>query len=77
MEIHLQLYSILREKLPEAAHGKADLELEEGATIADLLKKLDISRRVVVSINDDHVSDRSHKLQEGDEVKLFSSIGGG
>lgn len=77
MEIHLQLYSILRDKLPEEAKGKADLELEDGATLADLLDKLEIHRRVVVSINGDHVSERSHRLQEGDEVKLFSSISGG
>jgi thiamine biosynthesis protein ThiS len=77
LEIDLQLYSILREKLPEDSKGKASLELKEGATLADLLNELDISRRVVISINGEHVSDRSQPLVDGDQVRIFSSISGG
>jgi thiamine biosynthesis protein ThiS len=76
-EINLQLYSVLREKLPPEAEGCAVWQVEEGATLADLLAKLDISRRVVISVNGDHESDHSRELHNGDEIKLFSSISGG
>jgi len=77
IDIHLQLYSILREKLPPDSNGRAVLQLDEGATLADLLDELDITRKVVVSVNGNHESDMSRRLQDGDEVKIFSSISGG
>ncbi|MCJ7536090.1 MAG: sulfur carrier protein ThiS [Anaerolineales bacterium] len=73
----MQLYSILREKLPPEAEGRAVFQMKEGTTLADLLIELDISRRVVISVNGVHESDRSQRLQDGDEVKIFSSISGG
>lgn len=77
LEIHLQLYSILREKLPPESRGRAVLQLNEGAVLADLLSELDIARRVVISVNDAHEPDVSRRLQDGDKVKIFSSISGG
>lgn len=77
MEVHLHLYSILREKLPPDAKGRAVMRLEEGATLADLLDELDIKRRVVISVNEEHEVDKSRRLQDGDQVKVFSSISGG
>lgn len=77
MEIHVQLYSILREKLPSEARGRAVLQLDAGAALADLLDKLDIARRVVMSVNDEHETNISRRLQDGDNVKIFSSISGG
>jgi sulfur carrier protein ThiS len=77
LSIHLQLYSILREKLPAEAKGRVDVELEPGTTLSDLLDNFGITRRVVISVNGEHEPDRSRKLKEGDEIKLFSSISGG
>ena len=77
LEIHLQLYSILREKLPPETHGRVVLQMEETATLTDLLNQLDITKRVVISVNGDHVRDHSRKLHNGDNVKVFSSISGG
>lgn len=77
MEIHLQLYSILREKLPSDAKGRAVLQLDEGATLTDLLEELNIKRRVVISVNGVHITDMSHPLLDGVTVKIFSSISGG
>ena len=77
LEIHLQLYSILREQLPLDAEGRAVLHFDEGVTLADLLNQLDISHRVVISVNEVHVPDKSHQLRDGDTVKIFPSISGG
>ena len=76
-DIYLHLYSILREKLPPEAQGQATLQMETGATLADLLEELHISRRVVISVNGEHEINRSRELHDGDEVKVFSSISGG
>jgi sulfur carrier protein ThiS len=77
LEIHLQLYSILREKLPAEAKGRAVLQIDEGATLADLLDEFHIERRVVISVNDVQESDKSRQLKDGDKVKIFSSVSGG
>ena len=77
MEIHLQLYSILREKLPIDAKGRAVWQLDEGATLADLLNELGIKLKVVISVNGVQESDKSRQLRDGDDVKIFSSVSGG
>ena len=77
MEIRLQLYSILREKLPPEAKGKAAITLEEGTSIAGILAEIGIEHRVVISVNGIHEKDYLRELQDGEEVKIFSSIGGG
>ncbi len=77
MVIHLKLYSILRDKLPSETQGITVLQLEEGATLADILHELGIKRRVVISVNGVHETDRTRQLLDGDEVKLFSSVSGG
>lgn len=77
MKIHLKLYSILREKLPPDAKGRAVIELDEGASLEDLLIKLGIQNRVVISVNDMYETDTSRRLKDGDQVKIFSSISGG
>jgi len=77
LEIHLKLYSILREKLAPETKGRAVIHLDEGATLEDLLAKLDIRSRVVISVNDQYETDLSRRLKDGDEVKIFSSISGG
>jgi thiamine biosynthesis protein ThiS len=77
LEIHLQLYSILREKLPPESKGETVLQMEENGTLAGLLDELDITRRVVVSVNGVHESDMARQLRDGDQVKIFSSVSGG
>jgi sulfur carrier protein ThiS len=77
LEIHLHLYSILREKLPPDKKGRTVLTLEEGTTLSDILEEFGIKPRVVISVNGHHEPDKSQRLQDGDEVKIFSAISGG
>ena len=77
LNIHLELYSILREKLPPEAKGKVFMQLEDGATIDSILKEFGIKRRVVVSVNGKYEPDKSRQLRDGDQIKIFSSISGG
>ena len=77
MEIHVKLYSILREKLPPEARGQTVLQLEDGSTLSDLLEEFGISRRVVIGVNGEHEPDRARRLLDQDEIKIFSSVSGG
>ena len=53
------------------------MHIDEKSTLQDLLNKLGIERRVVISINQVQETDKSRQLSDGDEVKIFSSISGG
>ena len=77
MEIKIQLYSVLRNKLPPEAKGRTILQVEVGTTLGDILQELGITRKVVVGLNGVQVSDKSHQLNDGDDVKIFSSTSGG
>jgi len=77
LKIKLQLYSILREHLPKETGGEAALQLDDESTLADLLESLGIKRKVVISVNDIHETDFSRIIEDGDNVKIFSSVSGG
>jgi sulfur carrier protein ThiS len=77
LEIQVQLYSILREKLPPEAKGQVLLQMNKDTILSDLLDELDITGKVVISVNGTHAPDTSCSLQDGDQVKIFSSISGG
>jgi len=63
--------------LPDSNRGKATLTLNNDSSIADLLNKLQIKRKVVVAVNGDEEKGLDHVLSEGDEVLIFTVISGG
>jgi sulfur carrier protein ThiS len=77
LAVNIQLYSILREKLPAEARGRTTLQLEIGTALADILELLAIKRSVVISVNGDYERDHSRSIEDGDEVKIFSAVSGG
>jgi sulfur carrier protein ThiS len=78
MTVHVKLYSRFRRHLPKEAQGEANVELPEGATLAQLLDQLSISGRVqLVSVNDEPEPDRDRILQQGDNVRIFPFVVGG
>lgn len=77
MQVNVHLHGILRDKLPSEAKGRATITLDDGATVGDLLAQLDIKRRVIVALNGDQKQDKTHILQDGDQVSVFKVIGGG
>jgi len=70
VKVKVQLYSILREKLPPEAKGKTSLSLKEGTSLAGILEIFDIRNRVVISVNGAHERDFSREVKDGDEVKI-------
>lgn len=91
MQVHVQLFSILRDCLPpDAERGRATISLPEGATLADLAIHLGIDRHLgynaaeltaraswQVMVSDQFELDMGRVLQEGDEVRIFPPASGG
>jgi molybdopterin converting factor small subunit len=91
MQVHVQLFSFLRDCLPpDARRGQATVNLLEGATLADLVTHLGIDRRLgcaaadliaraswQVMISGRFELDTDRVLQDGDEVHIFPPISGG
>ena len=77
MQVNVHLHGILRDHLPSDAKGRATINIEDGATVGDLLTQLGIERRVIVAINGNQKSNKTDILQDGDEVSVFRVIGGG
>jgi sulfur carrier protein ThiS len=75
MRIRLKLMGTLKAKTPE---GGA-LELADGATIADVLRALDIPQqsRSVLTVNGRFERDRARVLAANDELTVIPPVGGG
>jgi molybdopterin converting factor small subunit len=91
MQIHVQLFSILRDCLPPGSErGQATVSLPDGATLADLASHLGIDRYLgcdaaeltataswQVLVLGQFELDMGRVLQDGDEVRIFPPISGG
>ncbi len=77
MQVNVHLYGILRDLLPPSAKGRATVELATGASVADLLAQLGITRRVVVAVNDQPKVEPAQALEDGDRVVVYTMVGGG
>ena len=77
MKINLELMGPLVDFLPDSDKGKATMKLNNDSTIADMLDKLQIKRKVVVAVNGDEEKGLDHVLGDGDEVLVFTVISGG
>jgi molybdopterin converting factor small subunit len=91
MQIHVQLFSILRECLPPGSQrGKATITLPEGATLADLVTHLGIDRRLgfeaidlpvkagwQVMVDGNYEPDMGRVLHDGERVMILPPISGG
>ena len=80
MKIELRLFASLRKKLPPGSpRGKCDLELPAGATIDDVLQRMDIPRASaqMVLVNGDHDRNFDHVLHDGDTLSIFPPVAGG
>jgi len=79
MEIQVRLYGTLGKGLPDHDPLKGmTLDLQEGSSVADLIKRLEISRKKVgiISVGGSLVKD-TKILQDGDYVRLYRPIFGG
>ena len=79
MKVHVKLYALLRKYHPGPDRSAPlEVELPEGATVADLIPRLNLPAELVRSpfVNDE-VGELSTPLGEGDRVNLFPPVVGG
>ena len=84
MRIYVRLFANLRDRFPQAARGRGEIELDEGASLDDLIERLEIPDRLaqMVLINGqqaprDHAARAGYILEEGETVSIFPPIAGG
>jgi sulfur carrier protein ThiS len=74
MQVTVELFSYFR----KSGFKGGALELDAGATVADLLTQLDIKRpEVGVIVINGEAGTAKRRLQAGDRVTLIPIIGGG
>jgi molybdopterin synthase catalytic subunit len=79
IQVRLLAFGALKDRLGSAP---APIELQEGASVADLLSQLEFRdphlhlRGIAVSVNAEYAQ-ANHKLAEGDEVALLPPVSGG
>jgi sulfur carrier protein ThiS len=78
MKIQVKLYTILKKYGEGKIDKDSNLTIQQGLTLKDLISHLGIPEKTVsISLANGLVKKIDYKLQEGDEVKFFSYIGGG
>jgi sulfur-carrier protein len=79
MRVQARLFATLRSHLPPDADGNSvELGLPDGATLEDLLGKLNVPPdEVRVTMVNGRARPRDWALESGDEVGIFPPIGGG
>ncbi len=79
MEVTVTLYATLTRYHPEEGSREPfKVELQEGATLEDLYKKLGIDEGEVKKAFIRHKGrSQDHRLEDGDRVGIFPPVGGG
>ena len=79
VEVKIKLFANLREYHPDEDDKKSyTLNMEEGSTLKDLYKKLEIPEdEVKMTFINNLKQPIDYKLQEGDVIAIFPPIAGG
>jgi sulfur carrier protein ThiS len=79
MRIHVRLHTNLRKETPEGVVDRLELELPEGATVAQAKAGLDLDRRArtVLTVVNGKIRPGDHVLADGDELRLVPAVSGG
>jgi sulfur carrier protein ThiS len=84
MRVQVRLFASLRARLPAAAQGRSEVEIEAGASLADLIEQLGIPDPLAQMVLVDGLQQpRSRErraeriLEEGQTVSIFPPIAGG
>ena len=79
MHLIVRLFAHLVQYRPSASSGRSfTLEIPEGSDISTLIRQLGIPEEEVKTVFVNHIiSPPDTVLEEGDEVGIFSPIGGG
>ena len=77
MKVKVELQAYLEQYSPND-HGSFELELPAGATVRDIVRKLQVPDELAsVIIVSDMATTPEHALREGDHVTLIPPLAGG
>ena len=79
MRITVRLHTILRRETPEGVIDRMELDLPEGASVAEAVNRIEIRTRprtMLWVVNGKIVHD-DHVLKDGDELRLVPGVSGG
>ena len=79
MRVYVKLFATLRRYAPGAAYGiPFEVDLADGATIADLIKQLSLpAEEVKLAFVNARARSEDWHLEPDDEVGIFPPVGGG
>jgi molybdopterin converting factor small subunit len=84
MQVQLRLFASLRDRLPDTKRGQGAVEIQEGASLLDLIEHLEIPDRQaqMVLVNGEQAPRRAEAraalvLAEDDVVSIFPPLAGG
>lgn len=77
IEVNVILHSILREKLPPEARGRAVLDLPDEARLRDVIARLGLPAGVVCAVNEQAERDLERRLVDGDTLRFLRPGAGG
>ncbi len=84
MRIQVRLFANLRDRFPNDDRGRGEIELDERATLADLIERLEIPDSLAQMVLIDGLQEpRSHEerarrtLKDGQTVSIFPPVAGG
>lgn len=82
MQVDVKLFASLRKKLPPSSGhpaGKGTIELPDVATLADLIRHLDIPPDLaqMVLVNGEQTREFGRVLTDGDQISIFPPVAGG
>ena len=79
MVVTVRLHTILRRQTPDGIVDRLRLELPAGASVATVLRQLEIGQRgeTIMLVVNGGIVKADHPLADGDEVRLVPAISGG
>ncbi len=78
MQVQVKVFATLRRYVTVAAGDALNIELPEGATIADLINVLKLpSDQVKVVFVNGRAREDNWQVKPGDEIGIFPPVGGG
>lgn len=78
MRLNVALHADLRRFLPKGVNGAFPVDLNPGATVADLLEALGIPDRETITVGlNGELATRESTLHDADEITMFSPMEGG
>lgn len=84
MRIHVRLFASLRDRFPSGDRGRGEIELDDHASLADLIERLEIPDPLAQMVLVDGLQEprgreeRARRiLEDGQTVSIFPPIAGG